>query len=79
MHRSAQPNPADLRDQYLPNRATGCIYEAFDEPDLNPVPAAPGDTGDSYSWEMEFLGKIQRAGGTVVSEEKWRIDDVVII
>jgi hypothetical protein len=57
----------------------GIIYEAFDEPDLNRVPATAGDTGDAYSWEMDFLGRIQRADGTVVSEEKWRIDDAVII
>jgi Domain of unknown function (DUF4157) len=66
-------NPVDRRDRYSPDRATGCAYDAFDVPDLAPVPATSGDSGDVYDWEMRFRGVIQRSDGTVVSEKWWSI------
>jgi hypothetical protein len=72
-HRSARPNSADRRDVYSPDRATGCVYEAFDVPELAPVPATPADSGDVYDWEMRFRGVIQRSDGTVVAEKWWSI------
>ena len=72
-HRSARPNPADNRDQYLPDRATGCIYEAFDVPEIAPVPATPGDSGDVYDWDVRFRGVIQHSDGTIVAEKWWNI------
>ena len=67
------------RDRYLPDRATGCIYEGFDVPELNPVPATPGDTGDVYDWQMRFRGIIQRRDGTVVSEKFWNVNGTITI
>jgi hypothetical protein len=78
-HRSARPNPSDGRDRYLPDRTTGCIYEAFDVPDLTPVPATPADTGDIYDWDMRFRGVIQRSDGTIVSEQWWNIIQTIVI
>lgn len=78
-HRSARPNPSDGRDVYSPDRATGCVYEAFDVPELSPVPATPGDSGDVYDWEMRFRGVIQRSDGTVVAEKWWSIISTVDI
>jgi hypothetical protein len=71
--------PHARRDRYLPDRATGCIYEGFDVPELNPVPAAPGDRGDVYDWQMRFRGIIQRRDGTVVSEKFWNVNGTVSI
>ena len=67
------------RDRYLPDRATGCVYEGFDVPELNPVPAGPGDTGDVYDWQMRFRGIIQRRDGTVVSEKFWNLNGTIVI
>ena len=78
-HRSARPNPADGRDVYSPDRATGCIYEGFDVPELSPVPATPGDSGDVYDWDMRFRGVIQRSDGTIVAEKWWNINSTVAI
>jgi hypothetical protein len=78
-HRSARPHPTDRRDRYLPDRPTGCIYEGFDVPELNPVPATPGDTGDVYDWQMRFRGIIQRTDGTVVSEKWWNLNGTVTV
>ncbi len=72
-HRSARPNPGDGRDVYSPDRATGCIYEGFDVPQLAPVPATPGDRGDDYDWDVRFRGVILRRDGTVVAEKWWNI------
>lgn len=78
-HRSARPNPSDNRDQYLSDRASGCIYKAFDVPDLAPVPATPGDAGDVYDWDMRFRGVIQRSDGTIVDEKWWNIINTITI
>ncbi|MDQ3803244.1 MAG: DUF4157 domain-containing protein [Acidobacteriota bacterium] len=78
-HRSARPHPTDRRDRYLPDRPTGCIYEAFDVPELAPVPATPADTGDAYDWDLRFRGVIRRSDGTVVREMWWNIIDTVFI
>jgi hypothetical protein len=78
-HRSARPNPSDHRDDYKPDRATGCIYDAFDVPELAPVPATPADHGDVYDWDMRFRGVIQRSDGTIVAEKWWNIIRTIII
>lgn len=78
-HRRHAPNPSDDRDEYLPNRRTGCRYEARDFPHLGPIPAAAGDTGDAYDWEMRFRGVIRRAGIGVVEEKYWAIRDTIVI
>src|SRR5262249_19309928 len=78
-HRSAKPNPSDHRDEYLPDRATGCIYQSFDVPELAPVPATPADTGDVYDWDLRFRGVIQRSDGTIVRDMWWNIIRTVTI
>lgn len=78
-HRDDAPHPTDRRDRYLPDRATGCIYQGFDVPELNPVPATPGDVGDVWDWQIRFRGIIQRRDGTVVSEKFWSINDSVSV
>ncbi len=78
-HRDDQPHATDQRDQYLPDRPTGCIYEGFDLPELTPVPAGPGDSGEVYDWQMRFRGIIQRRDGTVVSEKFWNVNGSIII
>ena len=78
-HRSARPNSSDRRDVYSPDRVTGCEYEAFDVPEIGPIPATPADSGDVYDWEMRFRGVIQRSDGTVVAEKWWSIIRTVVI
>jgi hypothetical protein len=78
-HRSARPNPSDHRDEYKPDRATGCTYDAFDVPELAPVPATPADAGDVYDWDVRFRGVIQRSDGTIVAEKWWNIIRTIII
>ena len=78
-HRNYAPNPGDGRDRYLPNRRTGCRYEGYDFPELSPIPAAPGDSGDRYQWNMRFRGVIIRRGRGMVEEKYWVIKGTVII
>ena len=78
-HRDDAPHATDRRDRYLPDRPTGCIYEGFDFPEMTPIPAGPGDTGDVYDWQMRFRGIIQRRDGTVVSEKHWNVTDTITI
>jgi len=78
-HRSARPNPTDHRDEYLPDRATGCSYHSFDVPELAPVPATPADSGDVYDWDVRFRGVLQRSDGTIVSEKWWNIISTLTI
>lgn len=78
-HRSYRANPTDGRDRYLPNRATGCIYEGRDNPMLTPVPATSADSGEIYDWEMRFRGRIVRTDGTVVAEKWWSVMNLVNI
>lgn len=78
-HRDDQPHATDQRDQYLPDRVTGCIYEGFDFPEMSRVPAGPGDAGDTVEWRMRFRGIIQRRDGTVVSEKRWSINEDIVI
>jgi peptidoglycan hydrolase-like protein with peptidoglycan-binding domain len=78
-HRSYHPNPGDGRDQYLPDRPTGNIYEGFDYPELEPIPAAAADAGDRYNWEMNFRGVIIRKDHGVVEEKYWSIRGTITI
>ena len=78
-HRAHAPNPSDGRDRYLPDRRTGCIYEGHDFPELGPIPATPGDTGDRYEWTMRFRGVIRRRGHGVVEEKYWVIRGTIVI
>ncbi len=78
-HRDDQPHATDQRDQYLPDRPTGCIYEGFDFPEMTRIPAGPGDSGDAVEWRMRFRGIIQRRDGTVVSEKRWSINGDIVI
>lgn len=78
-HRDDVAHATDQRDRYLPDRATGCIYEGFDFPELTPVPAGPGDAGEVVDWQMRFRGIIQRRDGTVVSEKFWNVTGLVTI
>lgn len=73
-------NPDDMnRDRYRPTRRTGCIYEGVDFPELTPVPATSGDTGDQYEWLMRFRGVIRHRERGVVQEKYWAIRDTVTI
>ncbi|MGB9175167.1 MAG: peptidoglycan-binding domain-containing protein, partial [Methanoregula sp.] len=76
-HRSFIGNPNC--DQYLPDRRTGCEYESCDFPELTPIPAAVGDTGDRYEWIMRFRGTINRKGQGVVEEKYWAIRGTIVL
>jgi peptidoglycan hydrolase-like protein with peptidoglycan-binding domain len=78
-HRRHADNPGDDRDRYLPDRSTGCEYAGHDYPELGPLPAAAGDSGDRYEWTMRFRGVITRSGHGVVEEKYWAIQDTVVI
>ena len=75
-HRDHLPHATDQRDQYLPDRATGYIYEGFDFPESRERPPDPEMQAKSIDWDMRFRGIIQRRDGTVVSEKTWRINDI---
>lgn len=78
-HRDARPNPSDQRDRYFPDRAAGCEYAGHDFPSLGPIPAAAGDAGDEYIWNMRFRGVIIRRGHGVIAEKYWSIRDTITI
>lgn len=78
-HRRYRANPSDDRDEYLPDRRTGNEYAGHDFPELGPIPAAPGDSGDRYEWEMYFRGVIVHKTRGVVSEKYWAIRGTITI
>ncbi len=76
-HRGFSGNP--VYDQYLPQRRTGCEFRSEDFPELGPIPAAPGDSGDRWEWLMRFRGVIWRRGHGLAAEKYWVIRGPVIV
>lgn len=77
-YRDARDNPRDNRDRYLPDRATGDRYEAYDYPELAPIPCSAGDQGDQYEWAMYFRGEILFRG-EVIDTRLWSLVGTIVI
>lgn len=77
-HRDYEANDADGRDVYLPDRATGNVYRGYDYPEIAPIPCQEGDTGDSFTWRMNFRGEI-RYEGLPVAVRFWNIEGSITL
>ncbi len=78
-HRNYGDNSSDPGDVNRPNRAAGCAYAGSDVPSVGPVPAAPGDAGDIYDWDLRYRGIIIRRGYGLVTERYWAIRETGVI